>query len=199
MSLLGALPLISSGLTRAEATTFYHIIQKNEARTGVDWLATMDAMPIPSTVWGLLVSMNAIIPAGPTTKIYWSVTGEPYEEYAVGTPNNEGAEARLCRWMWQTFRKKVSICDDLVASRLYWRIKPEIDVFDQNSDWIVPTGLTTQPLPKMIARCYSRYLISSKPILISSDDCGERELLRLAEAERWPNNSSELKVTQLKG
>lgn len=93
---------------------------------------------------------------GSSTNTKWSVTGEEYIEYAIGTKVDafyrsksgfKNPEEMLCKWMWNTF---VTKCHKLNEDghKLYWRIKPEYD------EWIDH---------EKIAKIYTRYLISNKP------------------------------------
>lgn len=150
--------------------------------------ARINKTPVPTTADELYAAMNRVVGFGPSTKIQWSVIGEEYIERAIGTRLDENSEARLCLWMWKKFLKEIR--DTSTSAKIYWRIKPEIIIFDANENFDLAD---TRPRdPALTMRLYARYLISDKPILVSSEGgdfdslhSGERQLLRLAATEGW--------------
>ena len=147
----------------------------------------MDFIHFPKTVIELYESMNRVLGYGPSTRIYWSVTGESYIEYTAITQNNDRAEELLCRFMWDTFRRQVGNLIDVGNARIYWRIKPEFAVFRNQTSYALDwNGSMEEPTN----RIYLRYLISEKPILVSSDHDPESALLDMAHTNGWKMKDS---------
>ena len=134
----------------------------------------------PTTVVELYRAMNEAMPTGTSTFIQFAVTGEEYVEYAVGTfdvSDRAKAEARLCRWAWQTFIGNWWKSNTPKADVLYWRIKPEIAFYREDVepfsgfDW-----KTSSSGGRKKARIYLRYLVSSKPARYTQEQLLDRPL-----------------------
>jgi len=133
------------------------------ANTSWSVLLAVQKTPIPETVEELYRVMNRVLQVGQSTCIAWAVTGEPYIEYALGIRlagrSEVFCERHLCRWMWNTFRKQVLKLPSPANAVIYWRIKPEIEIFDASESFDLEIQ-KHDPLLERPALCHMRWIMS---------------------------------------
>ena len=133
--------------------------------------------PIPSNLGDLESMMHAKVAAvgASNTETGVSVTGEPYIEFARGIILDEipakEAEVLLCKTMWFAFCKYLHVIEHdstTMSVFLYWRLRPEIVVFDRNkhlcSSLDSPRVENAPRSPSFFMRIYMRYLLSTLPV-----------------------------------
>lgn len=124
--------------------------------------------------------IESFFPVGPSTKIYRSVTGEPYITLAIGGVKQEGhpfpdsyygedpdtALLAMKRGFLDYIKDK--------AGTLYWRQPPLLkqDIYEtrgDEEDWSGPPRLAAAPRWKF----YTRLLVSDRPPIFSVREIGE--------------------------
>lgn len=104
---------------------------------------------IPTTCAELLAAMNGKLPQGRETAFGYAATLQYYDILRIPVPPGVGAEKLACGLAWKFFLDTLAYTSYETNPKLYWRIKPRLEVTTDGS----------------YAQLYARYLISDLPEL----------------------------------